>query len=246
MRKLGKGLFSFSLGALTMLILVLLVMPALAADGIEVTIFPGVNIFINGQKLDAKDANGNHVDAFIYNDSTYLPVRAVSEALGVAVHWEGSTKSVYLGERGGEAPKGWPLEAEYNRMKDKLNNDWASIDLFYDYGTERGSIGGPYYQLRNHKTYCTLYYNNWETGEEINVNFDEETYQRFVDLVLTYYTEPYVYPTTEYGKIEYETLPRALHFFLSSAPGEQILCQEPANMDEIVAQFELLKLHAVE
>ncbi len=57
----------------------------------------GVSLYINDQKLDPKDPNGNPVEPFILDGTTYLPVRAVSEALGVPIQWEGSTWSVYIG-----------------------------------------------------------------------------------------------------------------------------------------------------
>ncbi|MFR2181659.1 MAG: trypsin-like peptidase domain-containing protein, partial [Hominilimicola sp.] len=47
-----------------------------------------INIFVNGNALNT--------GAFIMNDSTYIPLRAVSEALGSNVNWDGNTSSVYI------------------------------------------------------------------------------------------------------------------------------------------------------
>ena len=71
----------FLFGVLTTLLLVNMVVPALAI-GLEklISVSTGVNIYADGVKLDPKDANGNPVDVFIYNGTTYLPVRAVSDA----------------------------------------------------------------------------------------------------------------------------------------------------------------------
>lgn len=41
-------------------------------------------------------------EPFIYNGTTYLPVRAVSEALGERVEWDGTNNTVYIGEQPGE------------------------------------------------------------------------------------------------------------------------------------------------
>ena len=47
-----------------------------------ITVYSGVDIYIDDAKLDARDANGNPVETFVYNGTTYLPVRAVGEAVG--------------------------------------------------------------------------------------------------------------------------------------------------------------------
>lgn len=62
----------------------------------------GVKIVIDGQKLNPTDANGNKVEPIIYNGTTYLPVRAVANAIGKAVYWDGPNYTVYLGDMNGE------------------------------------------------------------------------------------------------------------------------------------------------
>ncbi len=47
-----------------------------------------VNIFVNKNSLNS--------EGLIINDTTYIPLRAVSEALGADVRWDGSTNSVYV------------------------------------------------------------------------------------------------------------------------------------------------------
>ena len=54
--------------------------------------------FLRGRVFTPKDAAGNVVEPFIMNGTTYLPVRAVGEALGMSVNWDGNTHTVYLGD----------------------------------------------------------------------------------------------------------------------------------------------------
>lgn len=42
--------------------------------------------------------DGTVIRPIIYNDRTYLPVRAIGEKLGIAVDFDATTKTVYLGE----------------------------------------------------------------------------------------------------------------------------------------------------
>lgn len=57
-----------------------------------------VKITLNGNTVTPKDANGNVVEPFIIDGTTYLPVRAVSNALGLYVEWDGNTKTVMLSD----------------------------------------------------------------------------------------------------------------------------------------------------
>lgn len=56
---------------------------------------------MDGELVDPKDANGQTVEPFIYNGTTYLPVRAVGSAIGKEVNWDGVEKVVYLGAKPG-------------------------------------------------------------------------------------------------------------------------------------------------
>lgn len=99
-----KRLSRFIGGFLAAILLVGLIIPAMAASGKNITVYTGVNLYIDDVKFNPKDANGNPVEAFIYNGTTYLPVRAISEAVGKNVQWDGKTSSVYLGKHSSNEP----------------------------------------------------------------------------------------------------------------------------------------------
>jgi hypothetical protein len=58
--------------------------------------FADIRIFVDGKQADPRDANGNSAEPFIINGTTYLPVRAVAEALGMEVSWDNASKSVRI------------------------------------------------------------------------------------------------------------------------------------------------------
>lgn len=64
--------------------------------------YMNIKLVIDGVPVTPKDSNGTTVEPFIYNGTTYLPVRAVGEALGKQVGWDGKTKTVYIGEVPGQ------------------------------------------------------------------------------------------------------------------------------------------------
>lgn len=61
-------------------------------------LYNDIKIAVDGVIITPKDANGNVVEPFTFNGTTYLPVRAIGDALGKEVTWDGETKTVYLGK----------------------------------------------------------------------------------------------------------------------------------------------------
>ena len=70
----------------------------------------GVNMYLDGIRFEpeARDLNGNQIEAFIHEGVTYLPLRALSETLGLRVDWDGATQSVHLWRGGAVQPSGQP------------------------------------------------------------------------------------------------------------------------------------------
>ena len=75
-----------------------------AKSGTEMieALYNNIKIYVDGVKIEPKDATGKVVEPFIYNGTTYLPVRAIGEAIGKEVCWEGSSHSVYIGKMPGK------------------------------------------------------------------------------------------------------------------------------------------------
>lgn len=72
---------------------ILLVSPTIASAS--------CNILIDGEQLICYDSNGTVINPFVENGTTYVPVRAVAQVFNVSVAWDQETKTVYLGEKGG-------------------------------------------------------------------------------------------------------------------------------------------------
>ncbi len=65
-------------------------------------VYNNIKIVINGQEIQPKDSNGNYVEPFIIDGTTYLPVRGISSALGLDVKWDGNTNTVFLSNQKSE------------------------------------------------------------------------------------------------------------------------------------------------
>lgn len=99
-----KSMFKgYVLGLLTALLVSMMVVPGFAATVAKtITVYTGITLYYDGEKVEPKDANGNKVEPLLYNGTTYLPVRAVSGLFHEDINWDGKTKSVYIGEMPGQ------------------------------------------------------------------------------------------------------------------------------------------------
>lgn len=88
----------FLCGVFTTILVMGLVTSAFAVSMVNRELYYNdIKIRLNGKTLTPKDAAGNPVEPFIIDGTTYLPVRAVGEALGLNVSWDGATNTVILG-----------------------------------------------------------------------------------------------------------------------------------------------------
>ena len=84
-----KNVLSFVSGMIAMLLLAGLPVTALAASGaIRIEVSP-ISVLVDGEVFRPKDANGNDVMVFTYNGTTYAPLRALAEAYGLEVGYDG-------------------------------------------------------------------------------------------------------------------------------------------------------------
>lgn len=84
-----KRFLSFAAGALTALLISATTVTALAASGaIQIEVSP-ISVLVDGEVFQPKDAKGNDVMVFTYNGTTYAPLRALAEAYGLEVGYDG-------------------------------------------------------------------------------------------------------------------------------------------------------------
>lgn len=214
----------FLSGLLVAVLISTLVTPAFAAlKQKTIQVYNGVELYVDDVKLDTCDVNGNPVDVFVYNGTTYLPVRAVSKAFGKPVQWVG-TNSVYIGKHTSDKPAVWLKNLDYftgstlwaeNNVKDNLGNIYDEV--LCNSGTNTYLLNGQYsaisgtlfqrYEWRsaNSTSYIKIYgddellYRAEMSGGQMPVDF-------FVDLtgVLTLkieYRVDSIYSGTEYAGI---------------------------------------------
>lgn len=135
-------LLSFLSGALVMLMLIGLPVSALAANGtIRIEGSP-IHVLVNGEVFQPKDAKGNDALVFVYNGTTYAPLRALAEAYGLEVGYDGSknlatvsqpsTQTAMPAEQPSDFMSAWTV-------KEKPVTNYGSEKIFT--ATYNGSLG---------------------------------------------------------------------------------------------------------
>ena len=120
--------------------------------------YDNIKIFIDGEEVQPKDANGQAIEPFIYNGTTYLPLRAVGTAIGKDVNWDGVEKVVYLGAKPGET------------------ENWLNVCKPYQYkgGKEYLLTENNYFEMSGQKYtngYTLYLWNPYQTAEALyNLN----------------------------------------------------------------------------
>ena len=118
MKPLSKTIVVLSI--LALLFCTITVNAADNAQTASALLTPQRTILYNGVEQIMHDANGERVYPLSYQDTTYLPIRAVCNMLGLNVEWHGDTDTVSLLK---EAENGGAQESETARA--------ASADVIY-------------------------------------------------------------------------------------------------------------------
>jgi len=124
------------------------VVAAPAVQEITANLATDIKITLNGNAWTPKDADGSTMAPIVYNGRTYLPVRAIGEALGVKVDWKQDTRTVILGEAAvkPEPKKEDPVKEEPKKEEPKKEEPKPTAELAisptsFDYNKNAGADG---------------------------------------------------------------------------------------------------------
>lgn len=134
----------------------------------------GIKLFVDGKLVKPTDSDGKVVEPFIYDGTTYLPLRALSNALTnyeKEVSWDAKTSSIYVGKAPVAAQTDFseitPYEeysmgirtgeaASFNIL-DKTLTPFNSYEGYRSYnGNGTYSLNGGYANFMLHSNYSSL------------------------------------------------------------------------------------------
>lgn len=116
------------------------------ADSFDKTVdiaYRGIKIFVDGAQYITKDANGNDIEPFIYDGTTYLPVRGVANMFEKDVLWDGKNMSIYIGKTGENQSDTWLNQQQYTYCGEGYedHNLWCINGTVTDYAKNNYTNG---------------------------------------------------------------------------------------------------------
>ncbi len=124
----------------------------------DISVWYGATVTINGESFIPTDSTGKTVEPFIYEGTTYMPMRAVVEALGAHIEWDANNKVVMItySEAGTPSPETEPIvggltydfpfhlysdDGEYNYLGKLVTGKHDTDGLWNDYSNYGGKYG---------------------------------------------------------------------------------------------------------
>lgn len=115
----------------TLVLAAALAIPAMAANDFKeekARLRPDFTIVIDGKEKNFKRADGSAAYALVYEDATYLPLRAIGEALGRNVNWDEQTKTITLeGKRTAKDSSNQAVEGTAKNVWVQVRNDFTIV-----------------------------------------------------------------------------------------------------------------------
>ena len=90
-------------------------------------VYNDINIVVDGKKVNSDS------EPFISEGTTYLPVRAVAEALDKPVYWDGETSTVYIGKYSGSLEYPTAKLSELKNIGDAWDDETKLKDNYGNY-----------------------------------------------------------------------------------------------------------------
>lgn len=182
---LKSGVVYFVAGAMTMASVP--VVAKTVQERISVT-YRDIKVCVDGVNVDTSGA-----EPFIYNGTTYLPIRKVGEAFNKPVNWDGGSGTVYIGNYANTNGSSFSLEPYENRDYESFLNGKS----FMVSGTRRSN--GFVIEGRSYDDLGYAIYNldGKYTGFTFNVGHVDGSYMN--DNIVTIYLDGKIAQEIEVG-----------------------------------------------
>lgn len=115
---------------------------------------PGIKVQVDGTLVELRDVKGNAIAPISYQNANYFSIRAISDALDVAVDYDVATQTIILGEK----VEGVSIAGGFNDMyhtKDPAQTTYKGKDYkeaYFNNNESNRSMGFMLYPNKEHQT----------------------------------------------------------------------------------------------
>lgn len=128
--------------------------------------YNNIKIKLNGKEIIPKDEKGNTVEPFIIDGTTYLPVRALANALNLEVNWDSYNNTVVLSDKNNQSVKNFVVPANPNNYAQVYDEDIEGIEII-DKSTQKVIRSTVSLEENDKIKFSVSFYPNNSIGEEI-------------------------------------------------------------------------------
>lgn len=180
MKQKGKLAAAFAAGIVATLMVSMMVIPGFAATMANtITVYTGISITVDGEEFVPTNVNGDKVEPMLYQGTTYLPVRAVSNLFGTPIDWDNDTKTVMIGAQPGQEMPLNVFPMSYSENMVMLTGEAAKFTNAA--GEERTPVNrldgselwsGAHYQLDGKYTTLKGIFESYPFGDNLDSRFE--------------------------------------------------------------------------
>lgn len=159
-----KRMFVTMVGAISIISMATGAVAATTSAKIQAFLDGSITFKINGSAWKPTDASGKPIQPITYNGTTYLPVRAVSDAFGTPIKYDGATKTISIGagdtvsfNSSGVKPKYQPYNFEDIIDKSKLQFGGKTYLGAYGMPAWSGTAPNDYMSFQFNGNYKSLH-----------------------------------------------------------------------------------------
>ena len=143
-------------------------------EEIKAYLNPDVKVKVDGTIVQLRDVNGNAISPILYENANYFPIRAISDALGVAVDYDQESRTIILGEKvdGTSIAKGFDSMYYTKDPDNTVYNGKDYKEAYFDNGRGNRNSGFMLYPNKEHQK---LYLQIAAVGEDITEFFIKDS-----------------------------------------------------------------------
>ncbi len=106
----------------------------------DVTIHYGIRVALDGEYIDLIDSNGKIVDAFIYQDTAYVPLKTLAPMLGGTTQYDATTNTVDVHDHDGYITNLYVKKVE--SLEETIDKYQELVSLLVQQNTYSSSTSG--------------------------------------------------------------------------------------------------------